>query len=220
MAGRLLPILLSLLLIVALAPGCSEKNAPLPAATPTPAAPITTPLPSTPPVTSVAPSPSPQPFPQALSLGDLYRYGREDVAMQATVYRVKAMDGYEWWSPQWGRYWNTTPKTGNHFIFALVRLVDGGTARARLPSPAMFVLRGDGGSYIETSDRDSSLPIKGIEVKQYDYFYDRTAGWIDPGESNRVDGFLLFEVPENLAPENTYLGVTFQSNADAVWKLG
>jgi hypothetical protein len=162
----------------------------------------------------------PEPFPGALSLGAQYRYGREDIAMDVTVYQVKVMDEYTWWSPQWGKYWNTTPKKGNQFLFALVRLVDRGTARARLPSPSMFVLHGDNGSYVQTTDRDNSLWIKGFDVKQYDFYFDNTGGWIDPGDSNKVDGFLLFEVPASLRPDHAYLEATFSSKAAAVWKLG
>ncbi len=84
----------------------------------------------------------------------------------------------------------------------------------------MFVLKSDGASYTQNVERDHSLPVKGISVKQYDLFYDRTAGWIDPGESNRVEGFFLYEVPASVTPENSYLDVIFSSQADATWKLG
>ena len=178
--------------------GRLRRECPFPGTPATPAV-TTTPATTLPPTTE-APQVSavPEPFPGALSLGTPYRYGREDIAMDVTVYKVKVMDEYDWWSPQWGRYWNTTPKRGNQFLFALVRLVDRGTARARLPSQSMFVLHGDGGSYVQTTDRDNSLWIKGIDVKQYDFYFDTTAGWIDPGDSNKVEGFLLYEVPASL----------------------
>jgi hypothetical protein len=209
----------ALLLIATLLAGCGQQAAPqapeTPATTsaPAPTVPDTTPVPPT--TTASA-----EPFPGALSLGTPYRYGREDIAMEVTVYRVKEMDEYEWWSPNWGRYWNTSPKRGNHFLFALVRLIDRGTARARLPSPGMFVLHADGNTYVETTDRDNSLWIKGIDVKQYEYSFEDKAGWIDPAESNKVEGFLLYEVPKSVTPDRAYLEVTFSSKADAVWKLG
>jgi hypothetical protein len=85
----------------------------------------------------------------------------------------------------------------------------------------MFVLHGeDGSAYIQTSDRDKSLWIKDIPVKQYDYYFDKTGGWIDPSESNEIQGFFLFEVPSDLTPEKAYLGATFSSKANATWKLG
>lgn len=217
MVPRFLPLLITSLILTVLLAGCggsAPSQVPgTPAVTATPAI---TPSPTTevPQVTAV-----PEPFPGALTLGTPYIYGREDIAMDVTVYKVEVMDEYDWWSPQWGRYWNTSPKNGNHFLFALVRLVDRGTARARLPSESMFVLHGDGGSYVQTTDRDSSLWIKGIDVKQYDFYFNITAGWIDPGDSNKVEGFLLYEVPASLTPDHAYLQATFSSKAAAVWKL-
>jgi hypothetical protein len=216
MVPRFLLLLITSLIIAALLAGCGEQAAPpvTPAATtePTMIPATVAPVPET-----TAPS---EPFPGALSLGTPFQYGREDIAMEVTVYKVRVMDEYEWWSPQWGRYWNTTPKTGNRFLFTFIRLIDRGTGRARLPSPSMFVLKENGDSYVQTTDRDTSLRIKGIDVKQYDFYYDEKGGWIDPGDSNTVDGFLLYEVPATLAPEHAYLEATFSSKAAAVWKLG
>ena len=218
MVPRFLLLLITTLIIAALLAGCGERVPPqvleTPAVTTTPA--------TTPPATTQATQVTalPEPFPGALTLGTPYRYGRDDIAMEVTVHKVKVMDEYEWWSPQWGRYWNTTPKAGNQFLFAFVRLVDRGTARARLPSQSMFVFHGDGNSYIQTIDRDTSLWIKGIDVKQYDFYYDEKGGYIDPSESNKVEGFLLYEVPATLDPAHAYLEATFSSKAAAVWKLG
>jgi hypothetical protein len=219
MASRPFLLILSLLFAVALLAGCADQAVP-----PVPGTPeVTTPTETTPPETTAVQvtTASLEPYPGALSVGTPYTYGREDISTEVTVYKVKAMDEYDWWSPQWGRYWNTSPKKGNHFLFALVRFIDRGTARARLPSQSMFVLQGeDGSAYIQTSDRDHSLWIKDIDVKQYDFYFDKTAGWIDPSESNKVEGFFLFEVPAGLTPDKAYLGATFSSKAAAVWKLG
>lgn len=218
MVPRFLLLLIASLLMTALLAGCGERVPPKVPETPA----LTTTSETTLPATTVVPQATvaPEPYPEALSVGTPYRYGREDIAMEVTVYRVTTMDGYEWWSTAWGKYWNTTPEEGNHFLFAFVRLTDRGTARARLPSPSMFVLHGGDTTYVQNVDRDHSLWIKGIGVRQYDFFYDTTAGWIDPGESNEVEGFLLFEVPATLEPGDAYLEVTFSSKAAAVWKLG
>ena len=219
MADRITPVLITFLLIAILAAGCGQKASPQVQETPSVTTEPATPPPDTPLMAPLTIA-SPEPFPSALSLGTSYRYGRDDIAMEVAVYRVRVMDEYEWWSPQWGKYYNTTPKAGNHFLFAFVLLIDRGTARARLPSPSMFVLHGDGGSYLQATDRDNSLRIKGIDVKQYDFSFENTGGWIDPGESNKVDGFLLYEVPVSIMPDHAYLEATFSSQAAAVWKLG
>jgi hypothetical protein len=219
MHPRIPLLLLALLLTVTLLAGCGGQTSPGSPETPPATTAVPTTLPATAPPVPQATAP-PEPFPGALSIGTPYRYGREDIAMEVTVYGVKAVEGYEWWSPNWGRYWNTTPDEGDHFLIALVRFIDRGTARARLPSQGMFVLHGEGNSYVQNVERDHSLWIRGIDVKQYDSYYDDRAGWIDPGESNGVEGFLLYEVPASLTPGNTYLQVTFSSQAAAVWKLG
>jgi hypothetical protein len=130
------------------------------------------------------------------------------------------MDEYEFWSWQWGRYGNTTAKEGHHFLFALVRFIDRGTARARLPAPNLFVLNSGGNTYIETTDRDNSIPIREFHVKQYEFYYEERAGWIDPGESNRIEGFILYEVPVSVTKANSFIEVILSSKANATWKLG
>ena len=218
MVPRPLLLLIASLIVATLLAGCSGQ-----VTSQVPETPAVTAAPTTlPPATTEAPQITavPEPFPGALSLGTPYTYGREDIAMEVTVYKVKVMDEYDWWSPKWGRYWNTTPKKGSHFLFALVRFIDRGTARALLPAPHTFVLRSNGNSYVETTDRDNSLWIKGIDVKQYEYYFEDTAGWIDPGESNKVEGFMIYEVPESVTPQNSYVDVIFSSKAAAVWKLG
>jgi hypothetical protein len=225
MVPRFLFPLLALVLMAALLAGCGERvsrevtpeTPATAAATPHPYTTMpetttapTAPLPTTPPIS----------FPGALSLGTPYRYGREDISMEVTVYKVKVMDEYDWWSWKWGRYWNTTPKKGHHFLFALVRFIDRGTSRALLPAPHTLVLKSNGNSYVETTDRDNSLWIKGIDVKQYEYYFEATGGWIDPGESNKVEGFMIYEVPLSVTPQNSYLDVIFSGKAASTWKLG
>jgi len=217
MPPRLPLIATALLLAAILLSGCTN---------PAPTGPVTPLITETPAAPAVTATPAPamtasaEPFPGALSVGTPYTYGRQDIAMEVTLYKVKAMDEYDWWSPKWGRYWNTTPSKGDHFIFALIRFVDRGTARALMPMTHTFVLRSGDGAYIETTDRDNSLWVKGIDVKQYEYYYEDTGGWIDPGESNEIEGFILYEVPESVTPQNSYISVIFTGKAAAVWKLG
>ena len=214
MVPRFLLLAMASLFLAAFLAGCSGTGSPRAVGTPaaTPATEATTPVPQT-----TAP---PALFPNALPLGTPYTYGRQDIAVEATVSDVRVMDGYQWWSPGWGQYYNTTPESGDHFLFAHVSLVDRGTARGRFPPPSMFILSGDGNTYSEYTERDNSLSIKGFDVKQFDYYYNDTGGWIDPGESNKIEGFLLYEVPASLTPDHAYLDVTFTSQAAAVWKLG
>jgi len=68
--------------------------------------------------------------------------------------------------------------------------------------------------------REEMQSPSGRDVKQYAYSFEDTGGWIDPGESNRIEGFLIYEVPESVEPANPVIDVVFSSQADAVWKLG
>jgi len=230
MVPRSLLALLAVLLIGSiLLAGCGQKavrQGETPAETPavTPRAYMgtleTTPAPATPVPTAPVPAQTPESFPYALAVGTLYTYGRPDISTEVTVYMVRTLPEYEFWSWQWGQYGNTTAKEGHHFLFAFVRLIDRGTARARLPAPQLFVLHSDGRTYRETTDRDNSIPIRGLHVKQYEYYYEDRAGWIDPGESNKIEGFILYEVPLSVTKANSYLDVIFSSKANATWKLG
>ncbi|HMK15758.1 MAG TPA: hypothetical protein VK450_02430, partial [Methanomicrobiales archaeon] len=105
MVPRPLTALLAVILLTILLAGCTQQGA-----SPAPVTPVgtTTVPPTTAETTAVTvPTATPEPFPGALSVGTPYTYGREDIAMEVNVYRAKVMDGYEWWSPAWGRYWNT-----------------------------------------------------------------------------------------------------------------
>ena len=38
--------------------------------------------------------------------------------------------------------------------------------------------------------------------------------------SNAVDGYIIYEVPQSLTPEKTYVGIPFNTQDQGVWKLG
>jgi hypothetical protein len=40
------------------------------------------------------------------------------------------------------------------------------------------------------------------------------------GESNAIDGYIIFEVPESLTPDKTYVEIVFSSRESALWNLG
>jgi hypothetical protein len=45
-------------------------------------------------------------------------------------------------------------------------------------------------------------------------------GYLYPGMSNAVDGYIIYEVPQSLTPEKTYVEIPFNTKDHAVWKLG
>jgi len=40
-----------------------------------------------------------------------------------------------------------------------------------------------------------------------------------PGESNAIDGNIIFEVPMSLTPDKTYVEIVFSSRESALWNL-
>ena len=104
MNDRFIPLLLAILVTAACISGCGEKVPSQISGETMTTAPVTSP-PGTPaPTENLPPTPSatPEPFPGTLSVGTLYRYGREDIAMEVTVYRVKSVDEYTWWITESG----------------------------------------------------------------------------------------------------------------------
>lgn len=213
-SGALLALLavLSLLACGCAGPGAAPPATPTPEAT-TVATPVVTTIPTT-------PTPTPEPFPGALRLKEIYRYGKEEVACEVTIYKAFFRDEYNWWSPEWGRYWNTSPAKGSKFLFVFIRYVNRGTTQALLPTSGKFAVHADGAMYRYYAERDPSLPIKGIDVKEWMNPLDYQGGWIYPGDSNKVEGFVIYEVPADLALERAYVDGVFSSQGRAVWKLG
>ncbi len=57
---------------------------------------------------------------------------------------------------------------------------------------------------------------------QYDYQIGRggEVGYVQPGESNAADGYLIYEVPAPVIPATTYVVSNLDYQNQAAWKLG
>jgi hypothetical protein len=57
---------------------------------------------------------------------------------------------------------------------------------------------------------------------QYDYQIGRggMVGYVQPGESNAADGYLIYEIPASFMPATTYVVSNLDYQTKAVWKLG
>jgi hypothetical protein len=47
-----------------------------------------------------------------------------------------------------------------------------------------------------------------------------TLGYINPGQSNAVDGYAVVEVPASHTPENAYVSIVMPEGNTAIWKPG
>jgi hypothetical protein len=119
-------------------------------------------------------------------------------------------------------------------------MVDMGKDRAPLPQQNNMyllyddaILSPDPHHILPTKNPDSSPKVVRIAevewfkkrfdteyVEDFGYSHGMRLGYINPGVSNAVDGYIIYEVPESLIPENAYLAIVMPESDIAIWKLG
>jgi hypothetical protein len=228
MKFRLTLTVLGVLLLALLFSGCASTTPPIQTQTPVPATATVT----------LTPTPTVLPFPNALALNEYATFGSANEQGKATIYQFEIKSDYTWTSPTWNspgqqaaasqplglqRGYNTEkPQAGNVFLFIFVRVLNTGTNAVYAPSAKQFVVSGNGKVYNYTSVRSSDVTIDKVSGTQYDYQIGRggEVGYIQPGESNRAEGYLIYEIPAVLTPEDTYVLVNLDYRNQAVWRLG
>ena len=230
------------LIILVAAAGCTGPSAPAPATTPPSATTvvITTPPPTTV-ATTVVPTPTPEPFPGALPLNTAALFGNGTKwTTDITVYKIWINDTYQMWSPDDNRFYPMVAPAGEKYLIVFVDMVDRGTDRAPLPSQANINVIYNSATI--APDPSHTLPnlkpdsppsvfrIGEIEftkkmyaseyVEDFGYSHGQKLGYITPGESNAVDGYIVYEVPATLTPETSYLRIVLPGQDPAMWKLG
>lgn len=209
--------------------GCTS-TAP-PAATPTPT--------SEPVMTTIAtPVPTATPYPGALALGQEAPFGTGGRNGAASVYKADIRSNYSWTSPSFNSvseqqltgpalgiqqgYNTEEPAAGNTFLFVYVKLTDTGAESIVAPSPGQFVVNYNGNDYTYRSLAGSDVTIGSIRGTQYDYLIGKggVSGYIQPGDSNAADGFLIYEVPSSIDLTKAAMVVTLDSQHQSAWQLG
>jgi hypothetical protein len=217
-----------LLFLVLIFSGCTGSSQPLPAQTPVPATTIAT-IPSM--------TPTPVPYPNAVGLNQEVSFGSANGQGSATVYRYEIRSNYNWTAPSWNSpaeqvaasqplelqngYNMEKPKEGNTFLFLFVRVENIGTKTMIAPSAQQFVVYSGGKMYNYTSVHSSDVVIDHVPGTQYDYKFGQSGsvGSLQPGESNRADGYLIYEVPASFSPGATWVVCNLDKNTQASWKL-
>jgi hypothetical protein len=158
----------------------------------------------------------------------------------ATVYRIWINDTYQWFSPDDSQYYIKVAPTGKKYLVIFISMVDKGTDRAPLPQQNNIyvqydntIIPSDPSHILPTKNPDSSpkvVRIGEIEfskkrfnseyIEDFGYSHGMKLGYINPGESNTVDGYIIYEVPASLTPENSYLSIVMPQTDIAIWKLG
>jgi hypothetical protein len=221
------------LFFVLLVSGCTSTSPPVQAQTSVPTTAAVTAA-----VVTLSPTPTAVPFPNALALNAYATFGSADKIGKATVYGYDIKPNYNWVSPSWNSpseqvaasqplelqhgYNMEKPQEGNTFLFVYVRVQNTGNNAMYAPSAKQFVVFTDGKAYNYSSVHSSDVVIDKVTGTQYDYQIGRggTVGYILPGESNKAEGYLIYEIPVTFSPEKTYVVSNLDYQNQAVWKLG
>jgi len=191
--------------------------------------------------TTVTPQPTQDPFPNALKLKQTFNFSSGKSASEGTVYRYWMNDTYQLFDPRETRYVTKYPASGNKYLIIFVNVVNRGTARTFPPSSSNIIIQFDGKSYypdtthaLPKTEKNKDSPPEIIRIGQieffhklygseyvedFGFFHGMEQSFLTPGESNAIDGYIIYEVPASLTPEKTYVEIGFNSQASAVWKL-
>jgi hypothetical protein len=190
--------------------------------------------------TTAAPTQPPDPFPDANSLRQLFSFNEGKYASRATVYRYWMNETYQWHNDMDNRYYTQHPKAGMKYLLVYVNIENLGSDGYPYPKSSTIVVHNGGNIYnVDTShylaDKAGNREATPIEIQEigqqsdffrienvedYGYSHGTTQDFVYPGQGNAVDGYLIYEVPAFLTPENTYVEIVFDAQDRAVWKLG
>ena len=114
------------------------------------------------------------------------------------------------------------PQEGNIFLFVYVRVMNPGKNAVFAPSAKQFVLNSNGAIYNYSPVSGADVVIDKITGTQYDYQIGRggTVGYIQPGDSNKAEGYLIYQIPATFSPKTTFIVSNLDYQNQAVWRLG
>jgi hypothetical protein len=173
--------------------------------------------------------------------------GYKDLSIHAVIYDYKVFNSYHWFNPTTYKYQEETPSKENvKFVFVFANIysddIIGDDSRFWIPTEGMFVLETLEGMYYpvkfekqirikELEDsfnyNDNSMVTAYNSQREYSRSKEHlnTAGEtfstidvLKGGESNAIDGYLLFEIPENEL-WRMQLWENFYAFGNAGWKL-
>lgn len=183
----------------------------------------------------------PDPYPAALHLKQIFNFSSGKTASEGTVYRYWLNDTYQLFDPRETRYVTKHPAVGNRYLILFVSTVNRGTARNLPVKAANVMVHYNGMTYypdpthvLPKTQKNVDSPAEIIRigeieflhkfhgseyVEDFGYSHGAELAYLTPGESNAIDGYIVYEVPASLAPEKTYVEIVFNSQDVAVWKL-
>jgi hypothetical protein len=206
--------------------------------------PVPTPVPqqtvtSTVLVSTETPAPAANPYPNALALKERMPFGSGKVASMGTVYRYWINDSYSWHNDMDNKYYTQKASEGSKYLVVFVQMMNIGDTRVWLPPARNIVVHFSGATYTQDEshykpDAAGSRKTSPVEIQEIQYFYTLNGddyvedfgfsngmelGYIYPGKSNAVDGYIVYNVPQSLTPEKTFVEIPFNGQDTGIWKL-
>jgi hypothetical protein len=212
-----------------------------PSASPTQVPEATTaPVMTTVPTATTVPTPTPNPFPDAHALGTWINFSSDKTAGQGTVYKKWMNDTYQWHNDNDNQWYPQKARAGNKYLLVFVCMVNRGDTRVWYPKAKSIIVHYN--NQVFSADPSHYIPDKSggnvkatpVEIREVQ-FYPKVFGaeyvedfglshgtmldFVYPGESNAVDGYIIYEVPSSLTADTSYVEIVFNSEDHAVWKL-
>jgi len=236
-AGVVAVLVIAAVLAVFILPGLSSGQVPKSTGPVTPAATTAVPKATPAPTTQTA---VPDPFPNALHVKDGFPFGSGEVASEGNVYRIWMNNTYQWHNDLDNLYYTQEPRAGYKYLFVFVNVYNKGTAQVWPPDSSQIRVYYNGQWYSMDQNhrlpggsrniKDNPLEIKEVQyfsklygseyVEDFGYSHGDQAGFLYPGKSNAIDGYIVYEVPASLTPDKAYAQVAFNGNDVGVWRLG
>ena len=172
---------------------------------------------------------------QAFLFGNGTRWNSE-----IAVNRIWINDTYRWYNPEELQYDKRIAPAGKKYLLVFLSIINRGTERAPLPPHENIYVICENAVIAPYSLHP--LPMKNMDstpriariaeieyfrkvhsselVEDYGYSHGQKLGYVIPGESNAVEGYIIYEVPASMTPDKTYVTVTLPDKSEAFWVLG
>jgi hypothetical protein len=180
-------------------------------------------------------------YPNALKLKSAFTFGNgTSWTSDAAVNRIWINDTYRWYNPEEHQYETRVAPAGKKFLFIFLTMVNRGSERAPLPTQGNIYVICDNDLIspyslhpLPMENPDSTPRIARIaeieyshkvysseQVEDYGYSHGQKLSYINPGESNAVEGYIIYEVPASMTPEKSFVTILLPDKSEAVWVLG
>lgn len=174
--------------------------------------------------------------------------GKKDLAIHANVYDYKVFNSYHWFNPTDYKYYQVYPTSANDkFVFVFFSIysddVIGDDTRFWIPTEKNIDLQVNEISYSPTNiikslrimelentyNEDDVLRVGAFNSERMysaSKEYAKTAGEtttsidvLKGGKSNKIDGYILFEIPKDSKDTDMLFGCNFYSWGNSQWRL-